>query len=42
MTILLLFLGPLGPDFRVRFPFVCQPQIDTGCLFDFDLPRPPP
>lgn len=42
MTILLLPLGPLGPGLRVRFPFVFHPQIDTGCLLDFDLPRPPP
>ena len=42
MTILLLFFGPLGPGFLVRVPFVPQPQGETGCLFDFDLPRPPP
>lgn len=41
-TILLLFFGPLGPGLRVRVPLVPQPQIDTGCLFDLDLPRPPP
>lgn len=42
MTILLLFLGPLGPGFLVRVPLVPQPHIDTGCLSDLDLPRPPP
>lgn len=42
MTIILLPLGPLGPGLRVRLPFVCHPQIDRGCLLDFDLPRPPP
>jgi len=42
ITILLLFLGPLGPGFLVRVPLVPQPHIDTGCLSDLDLPRPPP
>ena len=42
MTILLLFLGPFGPGFLVLVPFVPQPQMDTGCLFDLDFPRPPP
>lgn len=41
-TILLLPLGPLGPGLRVRLPFVGHPQMDTGCLLDLDLPRPPP
>ena len=42
MTILLLFLGPFGPGFRVRTPFATQPQTDRGCLLPFDFPRPPP
>jgi hypothetical protein len=42
MTIILLFLGPLGPGLRVRLPFVAQPQTETGCLLDLDFPRPPP
>ena len=41
-TILLLFLGPLGPGLRVRVPCVPQPQTLTGCLFDLLFPRPPP
>jgi hypothetical protein len=42
MTILFEFFGPLGPGLRVRLPLVSQPQMDRGCLFDLDLPRPPP
>ena len=42
MTILLLFLGPLGPCFRVRTPFATQPQTERGCLLPLDFPRPPP
>lgn len=42
-SLITILLPPyFSPGFRVRFPLVPQPHIDTGCLFDLDLPRPPP